>query len=742
MLNLIFIFMLSGAARLLYGEGSLASFRGYCGPKYKFEVPPNNAKFSKIIAIFRHGDRAPLSTKNSNWARNKCLFCQSNACYIKECQDGLLSIKGYEQAKNLGTFIKNYYYSYLPKPNRIDASHTRINRTLSTLKGVLEGMGEENVALTTDHNLMSESYCAEAKDSILNIRNLNNPMYKDAYSIYDKYMTSVCTDVSLNCRSTNCDVRSIKQFLETENSKFKKITDKTRRNITANAIGFSTIAKLIKSKLENNDTISLMSAHDSTLSRVLSGLNIDYSNIPPYASAIFIEVLREDNGQEKIRVSYEGEARKFGLYNESQINKPEFIKYLEMFANKENDIKNICKVDSQVKLTENMIEKQKESLQNLFKPLIDDVNAKINRISSDKANLGTNIPISFPSIKNNLPQMNNLILRKSALRNFSSLVETEEDKKDNNKDKKEETKKGTKKDKKEETKTNKKDKKENKKGDNKENQKQPKKDNKDSKKESEKEHKKESKSKSKDKKRNKAKETDEEAEDDCRKCKDSKDSVCERSDTCDQASDKVVEESCRGTNILEPKIKPCKYEAKSVCELNQGKADCNADTSRSDDCKESSKNKNYECECSIEKSKESDCESEESEIESEQPTCEKTPLPCESKKTSFKSPKKEIEILQPKKCKAKTIKEPCESSVNEYYAIETPAPKACDIKPVAKLSPEITAAPPTLPAPKPCDYKPALAPSDNFFSTADTKTSCPIPGVKILQSHRGINMNG
>lgn len=159
----------------LYHIPSLKMYHPYCQAQYRHIPQKRGFKLKKVIVLHRHGDRMPL--KMYGEGGGICVRCDarqqiggmngerteggdepwydSNAdtysmqqCRISKCSDGTLTLKGYNQMRRLGRYIKNEYVPKLGKIKLKDVNFraTAVKRTHSSLSGVVSGMFEETRA--------------------------------------------------------------------------------------------------------------------------------------------------------------------------------------------------------------------------------------------------------------------------------------------------------------------------------------------------------------------------------------------------------------------------------------------------------------------------------------------------------------------------------------------------------------------------------------------------------------------
>ena len=309
------------------------NFAGYCIPVY--DVDPTDMAVEKLIVLFRHGDRAPLSTANTLWESESCVECSTKTCRKIPCKDGTLTIKGFRQGKRLGSFIREHYQRHPRVFQKIRAIHTLVGRTRDTLMGVLHGIGVEDTETFVGKSLLLSPECTRLRDTLA-----MQGQDRAAYERFDGVIASVCNSVPLNCEKLNCDLLDISQTIEAELSSYTSLMGRFRTSLELNALEFSGLAMELAGMVNDGDGMMLMAAHDSSISKMLNGLNVGYNGIPPYASAVFIEVLEDGSGGRFVRGFFEGENIRFGGKKQPSVD--QFTEYLSIFGSKHEKLQKIC----------------------------------------------------------------------------------------------------------------------------------------------------------------------------------------------------------------------------------------------------------------------------------------------------------------------------------------------------------------------------------------------------------------
>lgn len=323
-------------------------YKSYCSPVYR--RPSSEFPIKKAIVLFRHGNRAPLNITQVKWYSQNCKSCFGENCKDVKCRDGMLLTSGYVQGEELGRFIKKNYGGLVDK---VKAHSSGVDRTNTMLSAVLSGMGKPAVKYTVDVSLASDNTCVKmlADWEVGKHANLD-------YSALDAYLTSMCNAVPLNCAVHNCASEQVQNTISTELRNYELLTDSIKNDLAATATLFKDLAKIFHNTLGSDNSMLLLSAHDSTLSRALNGLNTDMQAIPPLGSALIIEVLADKSNKEYVRVIFEGKLLKFGLNKESQMPLSSFDAYLKWFVSNTPKITETCQAYGSSKISSSSANQQ------------------------------------------------------------------------------------------------------------------------------------------------------------------------------------------------------------------------------------------------------------------------------------------------------------------------------------------------------------------------------------------------
>lgn len=321
----------------VYGasDKSLGRFRTYCRPVYR--QSSGNDPIKKLIVVFRHGDRAPLKVRTDKWREAKCISCTKGSCGWSGCDDGNLTVKGFEQGRRLGHYIKSAYRGAMKRPGHILAVHTSIPRTEATLSAVLKEIGPGSVQTVQKDSLITNSSCIGLRNHLL-----ENEGDARSYRDFDDAITNLCNDIAPETGPAHGQSDKIYDILDTGIREYEDVVDNMRRELSLNALSFAELAVELESALNSSADVVLFSAHDSTVSKLLNGLLVEANQLPPYASAVFMELRELKDGREYVAVTFQGEERAIGLFKEIKVLRTEFDKYLGAFTAASSRLLGLC----------------------------------------------------------------------------------------------------------------------------------------------------------------------------------------------------------------------------------------------------------------------------------------------------------------------------------------------------------------------------------------------------------------
>lgn len=352
-----------------------------CDSTHKF-INNSQGRLVNLISIFRHGDRVPLSIQSNAWRNKACIQCEGN-CKSVKCSNGMLTKKGYVQSKKLGDFIKKSYLQKISNIETIYGYHSKLERSISTLHGVLAAIDHGQYVIELDDTIISGPNETLLKNYFLRkqlerVRKLNS---RD-YMVYDEIISGYCSGTAFDCSRFTCNPQKILSFVEKQQNNLIYSSNVIRTSPIAMGISFGRFGELLKKEVVRRNSMTLISGHDSTIIKALSGLNIPLKTFPGYTSAVFIEVWEHPNKINYVRVVYNGEVMKFGLYAEEYVELDSFIKYIEMFSKTNSKIKEFNKSDTLDAKNISGIQTMAEKIKEAYNPLIEELERNGIRFST------------------------------------------------------------------------------------------------------------------------------------------------------------------------------------------------------------------------------------------------------------------------------------------------------------------------------------------------------------------------
>lgn len=335
-----------GGHMVIYHSETFTDFVQYCQPTYKFTR--SGSQLKKLLVVFRHHDRTPLYAEGSEWQKRNCISCNSHHCRINKCRSMQLTLRGYEQGVLFGKYIKSYYGEELGPRLSVMGAYAPTDLALSSFKSVLNGMQMNYAQSVAVPALLPSTDCEDVKKQHLNSSTdfLDSKQRQQGgdYARFDTTMTSLCSDVPIACEKPSCNLIEMKGHLTEIQMQFEDQMAKTKENIIVNGLEFAPLAKLLRTRMQGEETVGLLAGDTSAVFRVMNGLNAALHTLPSYGAAAFIEVWANEGGEETVRLVYEGVAQRFGFDSGTSMSRASFMEYLEMFADKTDAINKICKL--------------------------------------------------------------------------------------------------------------------------------------------------------------------------------------------------------------------------------------------------------------------------------------------------------------------------------------------------------------------------------------------------------------
>lgn len=329
----------------------LKPFQDYCQSGYRFLPKMENYNLEKIMVVFRHGARAPTRNMPDEWRSQNCMSCMLkgsmiSSCQKKECSEGELTYRGFEQMVGLGRFIKKSYKALLfdkeIKQSNIKMRATRIPRTQASLAGVIKGLiGDttlKNVKIPQeDDSLIVNVRCAIPEEKQNRTALFNKPEIVQDSKILkshpgpleraDQYYTSMCSGVSIDCKELSCVVGNVVDHMKAANDNWMRTVSLGSRDRQTRRKVFGRFARDLLLDMGEDKQILLYSAHDSSISAILAGLDTGVAEWPSYASAFFIEIWC-NTGKQYVRLVLNGRVVKPREFPEEYIPIKRFVRIL------------------------------------------------------------------------------------------------------------------------------------------------------------------------------------------------------------------------------------------------------------------------------------------------------------------------------------------------------------------------------------------------------------------------------
>lgn len=378
----MFLFIFSVLGFTLYRNKNFGKYQPYCQATYGHIPQKKGFKLLKLIVIHRHGDRTPMKTLGS--FTDECVGCDLykesktedkftiSKCFKEKCTDGALTKKGYKQMLKLGRFIKTNYETLVEglKIEDILLRATSVKRTNVSLNGVITGLfTEESIPdivsdgetekrekkekifgekisfqIPKNETLVGYKTCPRlthimglpSKKGFAGINKKNNLQI-----ITDNYLYSICRNMEIDCNFAPCDENETVNLVDGsfKTWTYQSLLLKSHKNVRQ--FIFGKFAKDLHEVLRDNKKVSVMSAHDNSLSYVLAGLGTQVIERPPLASAIFLEIWAY-NGVKYIRILFNNFICATKIHKSTNIPYEKFIKHLEDVQITDSELKEEC----------------------------------------------------------------------------------------------------------------------------------------------------------------------------------------------------------------------------------------------------------------------------------------------------------------------------------------------------------------------------------------------------------------
>lgn len=340
---------------------ALSEYKHYCESNYARPDLPKKYKLYKLLVFHRHGDRASLNVEYSTWKDKMCKVCDLENNIIKNCReqtckDGNLSIKGYDQMKRLGHYLRENYQEILTgeEPN---LRCTSVERTQSSLHGVLTGLYDKNVEKNvkvvryTDDAFLIRKDCIYLTEQVLNrvTSHFTPVVSKDRFleddlpqRRADIYLTAMCNNIGLDCKVINCEKDIINDYIKFSFEAWKDQAEIMSRDEQVLKLTFGRFVADLKLTFNNKSKLNIFSVHDSSLTMLMAGFGIENKGHPPYASALFVELLNSSDGK-YLRMIYNTNLIETTIDESPYIPLEKFTNYLNELEVDEDYVESRCK---------------------------------------------------------------------------------------------------------------------------------------------------------------------------------------------------------------------------------------------------------------------------------------------------------------------------------------------------------------------------------------------------------------
>lgn len=374
----------------LFGDKTFKKYHPYCQSSYKHIPQKAGFKFLKLIVVHRHGDRTPM--KSYGHIEDECVDCniskvvdvenlfKMSSCFREKCVDGALTVKGYRQMLKLGKFIKKNYSEKFDKItlNDISLRATGVRRTNTSLNGLVTGLltegaisdviPEESLALQIEKLEKSKMKKTFGENFTFKIPSLKEETLvgyktcprlthiltlpskkgfakvknkKDIQIATDNYLYSICKDMNLDCSKTSCD---LERSIDIVDGSFKTWTYQSillNSHLNVRKFLFGRFANDLLLAFRDKKKLTILSAHDNSLSYILAGLGTQVIERPPLASAIFIEVWAL-NGVKYVRILFNNFICATNIDKSTNIPYEKMMKYIEAASASDEDLVEEC----------------------------------------------------------------------------------------------------------------------------------------------------------------------------------------------------------------------------------------------------------------------------------------------------------------------------------------------------------------------------------------------------------------
>jgi len=147
-------------ATILYENENMSEFRDYCQPSYRFSE--TGMQLEQLVVVFKQGDRSAHGM-GQDWSARRCVESSGPVSYLDRCRRRALTTKGYEQQRQLGRHIQNYYLEAFPKLASISAVSLVPRVGISAVRGVISELKTSVPVAETTAAVSSNTICEAVK---------------------------------------------------------------------------------------------------------------------------------------------------------------------------------------------------------------------------------------------------------------------------------------------------------------------------------------------------------------------------------------------------------------------------------------------------------------------------------------------------------------------------------------------------------------------------------------------------
>lgn len=289
----------------------------YCninGSAWSSPDPQSKSTASKVIFIYRHGERLPLYT-SVDWdvLCKKCAFPshqEIGTCQTSKCEVGDLTERGYAQLTELGTIVSQRYTNLTS--SYIIHTSSGISRSIASMHafsmGLIPAVGTSNMEWTVRQGKGDPLYASASKKLNKEIStSADYPKECNSVKLKDGDMAQSKLCIKYNGQAEQIKIKDPSEakavfcrekYWETRS----KILEQNDISLSRRGKGLIEALYLIMQRKESS-LFFFYSAHDQSISLILNLLQCNLHSIPPFAAWLSIEIEEKEtkafyNGKE------------------------------------------------------------------------------------------------------------------------------------------------------------------------------------------------------------------------------------------------------------------------------------------------------------------------------------------------------------------------------------------------------------------------------------------------------------